>query len=79
MLHITTAKHLQDLFPVWGICPIVIKERDLIYSMNPKVYLRDNTFGFVMDDDPAGRRWSVNTAANLVIDYYYSIGSFRLS
>ena len=36
--------------------------------MNPKAFLKNNTVGFVMDDDLAKRRWRVNTAANLVIE-----------
>ena len=68
VVHIRTAKRLQDLFSVRGICPVLIKERDLIYSMNPKVFFKNNTVGFVVDDDPARRRWRVKTAANLVIE-----------
>ena len=40
VLHITTAKRLQDLFSVQGICPVVLKEQDLIYSINPKVFFK---------------------------------------
>ena len=67
VVHIQTARRLQELFSVRGICPVLIQEKDRIYSMNPKVFLRDNTFGFVVNDDPAGRRWIVNTSENLVI------------
>ena len=35
--------------------------------MNQKVFFQDTTYGFVVDDDLAGRRLRVNAAANLVI------------
>ena len=36
--------------------------------MNPKVFFKNNTFGFVVEDDPARWRWHVKTATNLVIE-----------
>ena len=67
ILHITTARRLQDLFSVRSICPVLMEEPDLIYSMNQEVFLTDETYGFLVDDDLAGRGWSINTFENIVI------------
>ena len=36
--------------------------------MNLKIFLKNNTVGFVVDDNPAKRSWRVNTSTNLVIE-----------
>ena len=40
----------------------------MTYSCYPKVFFRNNTFGYTVDDDPADRSWRVHMESNIVID-----------
>ena len=68
ILHIRSACRLQELFSVRGLCLVLISEGDVTYSCYPKVFFRNNTFGYTVDDDPADRSWRVHMESNIVID-----------
>ena len=69
VLHIRSACWLQDLFTVEDLCLVRISEGGLVYSLYPKVFFQNNTFGYTKaDDDPAGQIWRVHISSNLVVD-----------
>ena len=54
VIHIRSARRLQELFSIRDTCMVTTEFNQALYWACPKVFFK-NTFGYVVDDDPAGR------------------------
>ena len=74
VIHIRSARRLQELFAIRDTCMVTSEFNQALYWACPKVFFQ-NTFGYVVDDDPAGRRLRVHQVEN---DRVISLTSYEL-
>ena len=74
VIHIRSARRLQQLFAIRDTCMVTSEFNQALYWACPKVFFK-NTFGYVLDDDPAGRRLLVHQVDN---DQRFSLTSYEL-
>ena len=74
VIHIRSARRLQELFAIRDTCMVTSEFNQALYWACPKVFFQ-NTFGYVVDDDPAGRRLRVHHVEN---DRVISLTSYEL-
>ena len=59
VIHIRSARRAQELFNIRDTCMVTSEFNQALYWACPKVFFND-TFGYVVDDDPVGRTLRVH-------------------
>ena len=68
IMHFHSAKRLQEIFSVRDTCMVSELKDHGRYWACPKVFLSNNTFGYVVNDEFRKGRLQVHTQNNVVID-----------
>lgn len=74
MIHIRSARRVQELFTIRDTCMLTSEFNQALYWACPKVFY-NNTFGYVVDDDPAGQTLRVH---QVDADQVLSLTSYEL-
>ena len=67
VIHISSARRLQELFNIRDTTLVTTEFNQAMYWACPKVFYK-NTFGYVVDDDPAGRVLRVHQVDDQVVN-----------
>ena len=67
LIHVFSAKRLQEIFCCMGTCMVKSERNEAIYWACPKVFFK-KTFGYVVDDDLVGQKLQVRTPDSKVVD-----------